>query len=560
MALKIFSTDSFNTFVNSIKTYVNNAVSGKASASHSHGISEVTNLQSSLDSKVPTSRTVNGKALSSNITLSASDVGAAASSHSHSSYVNQNAFSNVKVGSTTVAADTTTDTLEIAAGTGISVAGDATNDKVTITNSGVRSISTGTSNGTISVNTNGTSANVAVKGLGSAAYTASTAYDAAGTAQTKADAALSSAKSYTDTSISNLINGAPTTLDTLGEIATAMEENEDVVAALNDAIGSKVDKVSGKGLSTNDYTTTEKNKLAGIASGAEVNQNAFSNVIVGSTTIAADGKTDTITLVAGNNITITPDATNDKITITATDTTYTLGSFGVTATAAELNKLDGVTATTTELNYVDGVTSSIQTQLNGKASSSHTHSAATTSADGFMSSADKTKLNYGGVPIVTTSGDGSAYTVTVDGITELKVGAKITIIPHVASAAYAPTLNVNGLGAKAIRMPVSYNTSASSNGVTTNWIAANRPVTVQYNGTYWLTADITRPSANYMYGTVPIENGGTGATTEADALKNLGLTSSSTTNADIKINSITIGDGVVTYDSTKSALKISFTS
>lgn len=34
---------------------------------------------------------------------------------------------------------------------------------------------------------------------------------------------------------------------------------------------TKVDKVSGKGLSTNDYTTTEKNKLAGIESGAEVN-------------------------------------------------------------------------------------------------------------------------------------------------------------------------------------------------------------------------------------------------------------------------------------------------
>ncbi len=34
---------------------------------------------------------------------------------------------------------------------------------------------------------------------------------------------------------------------------------------------TKVDKVSGKGLSTNDYTTTEKNKLAGIATGAEVN-------------------------------------------------------------------------------------------------------------------------------------------------------------------------------------------------------------------------------------------------------------------------------------------------
>ncbi|MBQ9435490.1 MAG: hypothetical protein IJU33_05115 [Bacteroidales bacterium] len=36
-------------------------------------------------------------------------------------------------------------------------------------------------------------------------------------------------------------------------------------------ISGKVDKVSGKGLSTNDYTTTEKNKLAGIAAGAEVN-------------------------------------------------------------------------------------------------------------------------------------------------------------------------------------------------------------------------------------------------------------------------------------------------
>ncbi|WP_097026187.1 hypothetical protein [Clostridium peptidivorans] len=31
---------------------------------------------------------------------------------------------------------------------------------------------------------------------------------------------------------------------------------------------NKVDKVTGKGLSTNDYTTTEKNKLAGIVAGA----------------------------------------------------------------------------------------------------------------------------------------------------------------------------------------------------------------------------------------------------------------------------------------------------
>lgn len=40
---------------------------------------------------------------------------------------------------------------------------------------------------------------------------------------------------------------------------------------------------------------------------------------------------------------------------------------GVTATTSELNILDGVTATATEINYVDGVTSNVQTQLDAKA-------------------------------------------------------------------------------------------------------------------------------------------------------------------------------------------------
>lgn len=92
-----------------------------------------------------------------------------------------------------------------------------------------------------------------------------------------------------------------------------------VSTQITNAIANKVDKVSGKGLSTNDYTTAEKNKLSGIASGAEVNQNAFSKVTVGTTTVEADSKTDTLTLVAGKNVTITPDATNDKITISAAD-------------------------------------------------------------------------------------------------------------------------------------------------------------------------------------------------------------------------------------------------
>ncbi len=125
-------------------------------------------------------------------------------------------------------------------------------------------------------------------------------------------------------------------------------------------------------------------------SNAEKNQNAFSNVVVGSTTIAADTSTDTLTLVAGDNITITPDATNDKIAISAKDTTYSLSSFGITATAAELNKLDGVTATATEINYIDGVTSNIQTQLDNKAAKSHTH----TVANITDLTATVTELNY----------------------------------------------------------------------------------------------------------------------------------------------------------------------
>lgn len=60
--------------------------------------------------------------------------------------------------------------------------------------------------------------------------------------------------------------------------------------------------------------------------------------------------------VNGTSGTVAPDLSTLKIN--GTD---------VTATAAELNIMDGVTATTAELNYVDGVTSNVQTQLDAKA-------------------------------------------------------------------------------------------------------------------------------------------------------------------------------------------------
>jgi hypothetical protein len=51
-----------------------------------------------------------------------------------------------------------------------------------------------------------------------------------------------------------------------------------------------------------------------------------------------------------------------------------LSQYQVYASSDELNILDGATLTTTELNYVDGVTSAIQTQLDGKSSTTHNHS------------------------------------------------------------------------------------------------------------------------------------------------------------------------------------------
>jgi len=59
----------------------------------------------------------------------------------------------------------------------------------------------------------------------------------------------------------------------------ALTEDSDAATGLLNEIGSKVDKVSGKGLSTEDYTTAEKNKLSGIEAGAQAHKAPTSSEI-----------------------------------------------------------------------------------------------------------------------------------------------------------------------------------------------------------------------------------------------------------------------------------------
>lgn len=63
-------------------------------------------------------------------------------------------------------------------------------------------------------------------------------------------------------------------------------------------------------------TAAERTKLSGIATGAEVNQNAFSKVTVGSTTINASSKTDTLEIAAGDGITLS--VSGKKVTVSET--------------------------------------------------------------------------------------------------------------------------------------------------------------------------------------------------------------------------------------------------
>lgn len=226
--------------------------------------------------------------------------------------VNQNAFSTIKVGTIDLAADSKTDTLTITAGNNITLTPTANTD----------SFSIAATDTTYDVVTAGTSTTTG--GLMSQAD------------KTKLNGIATGAEVNVQANWNETSSSSDAYIQNKPSIPTATSDLTNDSNFVADASYVHTD---------NNYTSTEKTKLNGIAAGAEVNQNAFSTVKVGSTSLAADSKTDTLTITAGNNITLTPTASSDSFTIAATDTTYSdvvAGGASGLMTGADKTKLNGI--------------------------------------------------------------------------------------------------------------------------------------------------------------------------------------------------------------------------
>lgn len=170
---------------------------------------------------------------------------------------------------------------------------------------------------------------------------------------------------------------------------------------LKSKLNAKVDKVEGKQLSSNDYTTVEKNKLAGLS-------NYSHPTSAGNKHIPAGGAAGKILGWASDG---TAQWVDDK------DTTYgdaTQSAHGLMS-AADKTKLDGIAAgankyihpsytaaaaglykvTVDASGHVSATTAVAKSDITalGIPSTNTTYSAATQSANGLMSAADKKKLD-----------------------------------------------------------------------------------------------------------------------------------------------------------------------
>ena len=170
----------------------------------------------------------------------------------------------------------------------------------------------------------------------------------------------------------------------------------------------------------------------------------------------------------------------------------------------------------------------------GKADTAHSHTVsditdldiATWDNNGLLSTEDKMQLDYGGIKTIPmSSDDGATWTATIDGIGALVSGMTFLFIPNRTSSSTSLTLNVNGLGDVVVRRKMSSGTATLCAPNVSTLFFANRPTLLMYdtatpNGTtYWIALEFTKPSASDLYGSVPVQNGGTyvnANTTEED--------------------------------------------
>lgn len=98
------------------------------------------------------------------------------------------------------------------------------------------------------------------------------------------------ATAYTHSQVTGNPHGVTKADLSLENVDNTSDANKPVSTAQATALGLKVDKATGFGLSANDYTTTEKNKLAGIAAGAQVNDPHHITLQIDSTEIITTGE------------------------------------------------------------------------------------------------------------------------------------------------------------------------------------------------------------------------------------------------------------------------------
>jgi hypothetical protein len=154
------------------------------------------------------------------------------------------------------------------------------------------------------------------------------------------------------------------TLDSNARIA--VEKNGTLVGTRR-----AINFIEGSGI-TLTIADDSGNEEVDVTIASTASANSFSTISVsGQSNVVADTAADTLTLVAGSNVSITTNATTDTITINATGAVDGSGTANQITYWVDSDTLGALSTATypslTELSYVKGVTSAIQTQLNAKA-------------------------------------------------------------------------------------------------------------------------------------------------------------------------------------------------